>query len=77
MGDRLATWAEKWGLLCPFPSGSCRAGSPCNKHNVALADAYLRTKCYPDPSSCLSTIDMSRNGGAVVPLSVGESWVLI
>jgi len=40
-----------WGLLCHLPWG---AGSPCN--SVARSKAYLRTKCYPDPSIRLATI---------------------
>ena len=36
MGDHLAmvTWAEKWGLLCPFPCGVEEL-----QHNVAWAEA--------------------------------------
>ena len=30
------------------------------KHNVAWAEAYLRTKWYPDSFSRLATIDMDR-----------------
>jgi len=30
------------------------------EHNVAWAEAYLRTKWYPDPYSHLDTIDMDR-----------------
>jgi len=39
---------------------------------MSMAEAYLRTKWYPDPSSCLATIDMGRKVEAAVPLSVGE-----
>jgi len=57
-GDRLAAidTGRKVGVLCPFPLGE--AGSP--QHNVACAEAYMRTKWYPDPSSRLATIDMCR-----------------
>jgi len=34
-------------------------------HNDAWAQAYLRTKWYPDPSSRLATIDMGRKVGRV------------
>jgi len=34
-----------------------------SKHNVAWADAYLRTKWHLDPSSRLDTIDMGRKLG--------------
>jgi len=45
------------------------AGSPSN--TVAWAEAYFRTKWYPDPSSRLATIGMGlKVGGAAVPLSV-------
>jgi len=52
-------WAEKCeGLLCSF-SRTWGAGSPFN--NVAWAEAYIRTKWYPDPSSrCMATVDMVR-----------------
>jgi len=71
MGDPLATvvMGQKWGLLlCPFPWGSL---VPI-EHNVAWAEAYLRTKCYPDPSYRLATIHMGRKVWAALPLSVWE-----
>ena len=37
------------------------------QHNVAWAEAYLRTKWYPDPSSRLATIDMGRKVGCCAP----------
>jgi len=50
----------KSGVGCydPFHGG---AGSPSN--NVAWAEAYLRTKWYPDPSSRLAT----KVGGLLCP----------
>ena len=38
------------------------------QHNVAWAEAYLRTKWYPDSSSSLATIHTGRKLGAAVPL---------
>jgi len=43
---------------------------------VTLAEAYLRTKWYLDPSSRLATTDMGRKLGAAVHF-FGESWVPI
>ena len=42
------------------------------EHNVAWADAYLRTKWHLDPSSRLATIDMGRKLGAPLPFRGGE-----
>ena len=36
-------------------------------HNVAWAEAYLRTKWHLDPSSRLPTTDMGQKLGAAVP----------
>jgi len=36
-----------------------------HQHNVAWAEAYLRTKWHLDPSSCLATIDIVRKLGSV------------
>jgi len=47
------TWAEKYGLRCPFQ----RAGRGRHVTHVAGAEAYLRTKWFLDPFSCLATID--------------------
>ena len=48
------------------------------KHNVAWAEAYLRTKWYPDVSSRLATIDMGQKVEAAVLLSAGGgSWLPI
>ena len=45
-------------------------------YSVAWADAYLRTKWHLDPSSRLTTTDMSRKvGGCCAPFGVG-SWVI-
>jgi len=53
MGDRASEkWAEKWGLPCPFPWGSC---VPI-QHNVAWAEAHLYTKWHRNPSNRLTTI---------------------
>jgi len=50
------------GYCAPFSEG---VGST---FNVARpAEAYLRTKWYPFPSSRLARIDMSRKVGAAVP----------
>jgi len=35
-----------------------------------LAEVYLCTKWYPDPSSCLATVDMGLKVGNAVPLSM-------
>jgi len=60
MGDRARVkWAEKWGCCAPFRGGSWV--SICE--NVAWAEACLRIKCYPDPSSRLAAIDMGRKVG--------------
>jgi len=41
------------------------------QHNVAWAEAYLRTEWRLDPYSRFATIDMGRKVGAVVPLFGG------
>jgi len=38
------TWAEKRGLLCPFPWGG--AGSPCNTMSPALSSSSNRYKWH-------------------------------
>jgi len=64
---------------------SFQRGAPCN--SVAWAKAYLRTKCYPDPSSCVATVEMDHGlyayvcklrkwGGCCAPVC-GGSWVFI
>jgi len=63
MGDRLATIdiGRKDGeLLYPF-RGSWIPNP--HEHNVARAEAYLRTKWHLDPSSRLATKDMGKIGG--------------
>jgi len=37
-------------------------------YNVTWIEAYLLTKWYLDPSSCLATIDMGQKLGDAVPL---------
>jgi len=41
-------------------------------YNVALVEAYLRTKWHLDPSSRLATIDIGRKLGAMSPFWVGQ-----
>ena len=64
MGDRLATidMSRKLGAV-PL----LIAGTSCvpMQHNMAWAEAYLRTKWHLDPSSRLATTDMDRKWGAV------------
>jgi len=55
------------GCCAPFHCGSWVAIS----HNVAWAEAYLRTKCHLDPSSRFATTNMCRKLGTV-PLFRGE-----
>jgi len=45
----------KMGAAVPF---YVQEGWVPIQHNVARAEAYLRTKCYPDPSSHLAITDM-------------------
>jgi len=40
-------------------------------HNVAWAEAYLRTKWHLDPLSHLATTDMGRKLGGSAPLGEG------
>jgi len=58
MVDRLATtdMGQKRGLLCPFQGGSW----VLIYYNVAMDEAYLRTKWHLDPSSRLVTTDIGR-----------------
>jgi len=49
------TLAQNWGL-CPFRAGG--TGSPSN--SVTQAEAYLRTKWYPDANNHLATTDMGQ-----------------
>ena len=55
------------GLLCPFLRGRS-AGSPSD--TVAWAEAYLRTKWYPDASNRLATTMKSNMSFRLVPKSV-------
>ena len=73
MGDRTrAKWAEKWGLLCRF---SWEERGP--HHNIAWAEAYLRTNWNPDPSSRLATIGMGQKvAGCCAPLRGGGAEFL-
>jgi len=61
MGDSLATidMARKVGGGGAAVPLSVRDLSP-QLCNVAWAEAYIRAKWYPDPSSRLATIDMGR-----------------
>jgi len=52
MGGRNRHGPKSGGQLCPFLGG---AGSPSNTY-VALAEAYIRTKWYPNPLNRLATI---------------------
>ena len=68
MGDRMATIdiAQKLGGCAPNIRG--RSCIPM-LHNVAWAEAYLRTKWYLDPSSHLATTGMGRKKwGGLWPL---------
>jgi len=58
----LGTWADNWGL-CPLGEWSWVR----IKHNIARAEAYLRTKWRLDPSSRLVTMNMGRKLGALPP----------
>ena len=51
------------------PLSVAGAGSPSN---VAWAEAYFRTKWYPDPFSRLATIDIGQKLKAVPLLFLGE-----
>jgi len=64
VGDSFATigMIQKVGAAVPL---SLRGSWVPILHNVAWAEAYLRTKRYPDPSSRLATIDMGRKVGRV------------
>jgi len=54
-----------------------RAGWVPIQHNVAWAEAYLRTQWHLDACSRLATIEMGRKfGGSSAPLGRG-SWVPI
>jgi len=53
-----AKWAEKWGLLCPFPWEG-EAGSPQHLSPGPRHTSTLRTK-WSDPSGHLATTDMGR-----------------
>ena len=62
------TRAKSWGGCAPF----CGSWVPFN--NIAWAEAYFRTKWYPDASSRLARIDMGRmfffrRGGTGFPSS--------
>ena len=67
------TGAENWGALPLFLEGSL---VPIY-HNVAWAEAYLRTKWHLDPSSHLTTVDMGRKLGGCAPFLGIEIWVPI
>jgi len=45
-------------LMCPPPFGGGEVGP---QHNVAWAEAYLRTKWHLDPTTRLATTDMGQN----------------
>jgi len=58
------------GVLCPFLGSWIPI-----EHNVAWADAYLRTNWHLHPSSRLATTDMDRKlggGCAFWPLDMGR-----
>ena len=55
--------------LCPFQGN----WAPI-QHNVAWAEAYLRTKWHLSPSSRFATMDMGRKLGGCAPLGEGN-WV--
>ena len=40
------------------------------EHNVAWAEAYIRTKCYPDASSRLAQQTRAESGGVLCPFRV-------
>ena len=63
MGDRLATidMDRKLGAVPPF-IGQGELGPHLTQCGV-LAEAYLRTKWYLDPSIRLATIDMGQKWG--------------
>ena len=46
------TWAENYGVTVPLSVGDWLP----IQHNVACAEAYLRTKWHLDPSNHLATI---------------------
>ena len=79
--SRLATidMGRKVGGAVPLSGGDVGLHAPFGgtwvsiKHNVAWAEAYLRTKWHLDPSSRLVTIDMGRKVGGTVPFRRG-SW---
>jgi len=62
-------------------NGGCCAPSEVSwvpiKHNVACAEAYLRTKWHRYPSSHLATTDMGRKLGRLCPFLGDGSWVPI
>jgi len=62
----------RWATV---PAQSMSGGSCCApyrgvpiEHNIAMAEAYLRTNGYPDPYSCLAATDMGQKLWAVPPL---------
>ena len=58
-------WSEKWrAAVLLFVGGR---GFPSN--SVDSAEAYLRTKWYPDPSSHLAIIGKSRKVGGIFSLT--------
>ena len=61
------TWAKNWGALPLGGRWSCVR----IKHNVARAEAYLRTKWHLDPSSRWAIIEMGRKLGDCVPFGRG------
>ena len=75
MGDRLATidmGRKEGGCCAPFLGSSVPI-----KHNVAWAEAYLRTKWYLDASSRSATIRGPKSGELLLPPFLRDSWVPI
>jgi len=79
MGDHLPTIdiGRKVGGCCtPFRDGERELGP--HLHNVAWAEAYLRTKWYPDPSSQLATTDIcGKVGDCCAPFCGGGECGLV
>jgi len=56
--------------------GGANLGEAGSQHNVARAEAYLRTKWHLYPSSRLAAIDMGRKLGVLLYFFfLGGEWV--